>query len=137
MSMTYLVGTWADLLIIPIGKPEPRIKAIAFGLQGEQIPQVILRHRAKLLPGRRRFRAELVVLFVELVERKVRRQQCVDEVEEVVVVRDHSALDFLVEIGAEFISERGAMKEALLRFGGLRTGAARRATLLSLSLIHI
>ena len=30
----------------------------------------------------------------------------------------------------EFISERGAMKEALLRFGGLRTGAARRATLL-------
>ena len=31
----------------------------------------------------------------------------------------------------EFISERGAMKEALLRFGGLRTGAARRATLLS------
>jgi hypothetical protein len=30
----------------------------------------------------------------------------------------------------EFISERGQMKEALLRFGGLRTGAARRATLL-------
>jgi hypothetical protein len=30
----------------------------------------------------------------------------------------------------EFISERGAMKEALLRFGGLRTGASRRATLL-------
>jgi protein-L-isoaspartate O-methyltransferase len=30
----------------------------------------------------------------------------------------------------EFISERGAMKEALLRFGGLRTGPARRATLL-------
>jgi hypothetical protein len=30
----------------------------------------------------------------------------------------------------EFISERGAMKEALLRFGDLRTGAARRATLL-------
>ena len=30
----------------------------------------------------------------------------------------------------EFISERGQMKEALLRFGALRTGAARRATLL-------
>jgi SAM-dependent methyltransferase len=30
----------------------------------------------------------------------------------------------------EFISERGQMKEALLRFGELRTGAARRATLL-------
>ena len=30
----------------------------------------------------------------------------------------------------EFISERGQMKEALLRFGDLRTGAARRATLL-------
>jgi hypothetical protein len=30
----------------------------------------------------------------------------------------------------EFISERGAMKEALLRFGDLHTGAARRATLL-------
>jgi SAM-dependent methyltransferase len=30
----------------------------------------------------------------------------------------------------EFISQRGAMKEALLRFGDLRTGAARRATLL-------
>ena len=30
----------------------------------------------------------------------------------------------------EFISERGQMKEALLRFGSLRTGAARRATLL-------
>ena len=30
----------------------------------------------------------------------------------------------------EFISERGAMKEALLRFGGLRSGAARSATLL-------
>jgi len=30
----------------------------------------------------------------------------------------------------EFIAERGAMKEALLRFGELRTGAARRATLL-------
>lgn len=30
----------------------------------------------------------------------------------------------------EFISERGAMKEALLRFGDLRSGAARRATLL-------
>jgi hypothetical protein len=30
----------------------------------------------------------------------------------------------------EFISQRGAMKEALLRFGALRTGAARRATLL-------
>jgi SAM-dependent methyltransferase len=31
---------------------------------------------------------------------------------------------------AEFISQRGQMKEALLRFGELRTGAARRATLL-------
>jgi hypothetical protein len=30
----------------------------------------------------------------------------------------------------EFISERGAMKEALLRFGELRTGASRRATVL-------
>jgi SAM-dependent methyltransferase len=30
----------------------------------------------------------------------------------------------------EFISERGQMKEALLRFGALHTGAARRATLL-------
>lgn len=30
----------------------------------------------------------------------------------------------------EFISERGQMKEALLRFGRLRTGAARRAALL-------
>ena len=30
----------------------------------------------------------------------------------------------------EFIAERGQMKEALLRFGALRTGAARRATLL-------
>lgn len=30
----------------------------------------------------------------------------------------------------EFISERGRMKEALLRFGELRTGATRRATLL-------
>ena len=30
----------------------------------------------------------------------------------------------------EFISERGQMKEALLRFGAMRTGAARRATLL-------
>ena len=30
----------------------------------------------------------------------------------------------------EFISERGQMKEALLRFGRLKTGAARRATLL-------
>lgn len=30
----------------------------------------------------------------------------------------------------EFISERGQMKEALLRFGELHTGAARRATLL-------
>jgi hypothetical protein len=30
----------------------------------------------------------------------------------------------------EFIAERGHMKEALLRFGDLRTGAARRATLL-------
>ncbi len=30
----------------------------------------------------------------------------------------------------EFISERGQMKEALLRFGNLRTGPARRATLL-------
>ncbi len=30
----------------------------------------------------------------------------------------------------EFISERGTMKEALLRFGGLRSGAARSATLL-------
>ncbi|MEZ4771361.1 MAG: class I SAM-dependent methyltransferase [Caldilineales bacterium] len=30
----------------------------------------------------------------------------------------------------EFISERGHMKEALLRFGSLRTGAVRRATLL-------
>ena len=31
---------------------------------------------------------------------------------------------------AEFISERGQMKETLLRFGSLRTGANRRATLL-------
>ncbi len=30
----------------------------------------------------------------------------------------------------EFISQRGQMKEALLRFGGLHTGATRRATLL-------
>lgn len=30
----------------------------------------------------------------------------------------------------EFVSERGEMKEALLRLGALRTGAARRATLL-------
>lgn len=37
-----------------------------------------------------------------------------------------------IPLGAEveFISEQGAMKEALLRFGDLRTGAARRATLL-------
>jgi hypothetical protein len=34
------------------------------------------------------------------------------------------------EAEVEFISEGGAMKEALLRFGGLRLGVARRATLL-------
>ena len=38
--------------------------------------------------------------------------------------------DLPADAEVEFISERGAMKEALLRFGDLRTGAARRATLL-------
>lgn len=38
--------------------------------------------------------------------------------------------DIPPEAEVEFISERGQMKEALLRFGALRTGAARRATLL-------
>lgn len=38
--------------------------------------------------------------------------------------------DIPPDAAVEFISERGAMKEALLRFGDLRMGAARRATLL-------
>jgi len=38
--------------------------------------------------------------------------------------------DIPADAEVEFISERGQMKEALLRFGNLRTGAARRATLL-------
>lgn len=38
--------------------------------------------------------------------------------------------DIPVAAEVEFVSERGEMKEALLRLGALRTGAARRATLL-------
>jgi protein-L-isoaspartate O-methyltransferase len=38
--------------------------------------------------------------------------------------------DIPAGVEVEFISERGAMKEALLRFGGLRSAASRRATLL-------
>jgi hypothetical protein len=38
--------------------------------------------------------------------------------------------DVPADAEVEFISQRGQMKEALLRFGDLRTGAARRATLL-------
>lgn len=40
----------------------------------------------------------------------------------------HAAIPAEAEV--EFISERGEMKEAVLWFGGLRAGAARRATLL-------
>ncbi|HNT76731.1 MAG TPA: class I SAM-dependent methyltransferase [Anaerolineae bacterium] len=41
---------------------------------------------------------------------------------------DHAEIPAEAEV--EFISERGEMKEAVLWFGDLRTGAARRATLL-------